>query len=106
MPSLAGDREGWLRILTDLEAELSIRTPDAAGSNVADQNTTVWVAPRRLGPIPQDLEERARLLLAAQSERRERLEEAQRVTGRHLTALRSVPSGSSPDRSVYLDVLG
>ena len=64
-----------------------------------------WTPPSHLGAMPERLRERAEQLLAAQDESIRALEEMHREAGRHLAAVRTVPSESA-DRSVYLDVTG
>lgn len=65
-----------------------------------------WSAPHGLGPIPQALEQRARDVLVNQLKLIRELEEARRVTGQHLAAVRAVPLARDADASVYLDVDG
>ncbi len=63
-----------------------------------------WTPPEGLGPIPEELVERARSVEAAQQAAVERLEEAKRTTARHLAAVQSVPEGRASGRSIFLDV--
>lgn len=90
-------REAWLRALAELEASLGAT---AAGAD-AD-----WVAPGNLGPIPADLEQRARDLVDGQGELIAELRRAQRTTATHLAALRTVPASTGVGASVYLDTSG
>jgi hypothetical protein len=86
--------ETWAEVLDHLEREL--RHPDASG----------WTPPENLGPIPPELEGRARALLDAQRDAVEAMSEQREQIGRHLSAVRSVPSAHDSARSVYLDVTG
>ncbi|MCU1543751.1 MAG: hypothetical protein JWM50_1616 [Microbacteriaceae bacterium] len=64
-----------------------------------------WTAPTHLGPIPGELRERADRLLVDQRASIRNLEDLHRETGRHLAAVRAVPSPRD-GQSVYLDVSG
>ncbi len=90
----SGARAAWLSALSDLEASL--------GATAAGRETD-WVAPGDLGPIPADLEERARDLLVGQDEMIAELRRAQRTTAAHLAALKTVPDSRGAGASVYLD---
>lgn len=92
-------REAWLRVLADMD--------EAAGSATDGVETpAVWRAPEGLGPLPADLEERARAIAARQQRAIESVQEARLTVSRHLSALRTVPAPRQTDRSVYLDVTG
>lgn len=93
----ASGREAWLRALADLEASLG---RPASGED-AD-----WVEPGNLGPIPVDLEQRARDLVAGQSEMIAELRHARHLAATHLAALRTVPGMDGAGVSVYLDTSG
>jgi hypothetical protein len=84
----------WPDTLDQLERAL--RDPDASG----------WTPPENLGPIPPELEDRARALLQAQRDAIEAMSEQREQIGRHLSAVKSVPSAHDSARSVYLDVTG
>jgi hypothetical protein len=74
--------------------------------DVADAaDDSPWVPPTHLGPLPGDLRERAERLLADQRDSIRTLEDLHRETGRHLAAVRAVPSPRD-GQSVYLDVSG
>lgn len=108
MPSGQSDRAGWLRLLAELEAELSVaaRTDPLAVEDDGRTPASGWSAPEQLGPLPADLADRARLLLDAEREVIRELADLQRRTGRHLAAVRSVPAAARTEQSVYLDVTG
>jgi hypothetical protein len=80
-------------------AALDVSTATDAAADVA------WTPPTDLGPMPAELRERAAALVAEQRESLHTLNELQRETGRHLAAVRAVPS-TRQDQSVYLDVSG
>ncbi len=102
MPEFANTAESptrlaWLQALADLEASLGAT---ASGEDAA------WVAPGDLGPIPADLERRARDLVDGQSELIAELRRARHMTASHIAALRAVPASSGARASVYLDTSG
>jgi len=90
-------RDAWLRALAELEASLGAA---ASGEDAA------WVEPVNLGPIPADLEQRARDLVDGQSEMIAELRRARHMTATHLAALRTVPASTTAGASVYLDTSG
>jgi len=65
-----------------------------------------WALPSDIGPLPEELRERAQRLLDAQKQRVAELELRQRTVGRHLAALRTVPASTDGASSPYLDVTG
>jgi hypothetical protein len=75
---------------------------DSVGDAAAD---APWTPPTHLGPMPGELRERAERLLAEQQDSMRNLEDLHRETGRHLAAVRAVPSPRD-GQSVYLDVSG
>lgn len=90
-------REEWLRALAELEASLGATATGGDGE---------WLAPGNLGPIPPDLEQRARDLVDGQSELIAELRRARHMTATHLAALRAVPASTGAGASVYLDTSG
>lgn len=89
--------EAWSAALDDLERELD-------WAEQADRD--VWTPPVGLGTLPAELVERATRILAAQRAAIARVDDERRDTGRHLAALRTVPSTTDAAASVYLDVAG
>lgn len=59
-----------------------------------------------MGPMPEELLERAQDVLVNQRKIVGELERAKRVTLQHLSAVRAVPPARNPGTSVYLDVAG
>lgn len=89
--------------MAELEAS-HLRALDSSTAADAAPHVT-WKPPTDLGPMPTELRERAVALLAEQRESLHTLDELHRETGRHLAAVRSIPS-TRDDQSVYLDVSG
>jgi hypothetical protein len=65
-----------------------------------------WAAPDDLGPIPSDLQDRARDLLGGQRELITELERTKLATAAQLAALRRMPATRPAAASVYLDTSG
>jgi hypothetical protein len=95
--------DDWADVMSALEAvnDASTRLDDV--SDAADEGS--WAPPTHLGPMPGWLRERAERLLADQRESIRTLGELHRETGRHLAAVRAVPTPRD-GQSVYLDVSG
>lgn len=93
--------QSWYEALGELEARLAgLATP---GDTAARAD---WLPPTDAGPIPAELVTRARTLLVAQERVALELNGALANAAKHLTALRSIPSGTARGTSVYLDVTG
>lgn len=108
MPKPIDDREAWLRVLDQLEADVNAVAKNDQGEWDSERlrRLAAWKAPRRLGPIPHDQVDRALKLLAVQHDVIRRLESMQKTTAKHLRAVRAVPDGHSGETAVYLDVKG
>ncbi|MGO4690023.1 hypothetical protein [Glaciibacter sp. 2TAF33] len=110
-PTDAG-RAGWVRALDTLEAELgemlvsTLRQAQGTAGSTTQVSTSGWTPPGGLGPIPADLEARARKLLAGQRELIAELEHTKRATAAQLRALRKMPATRPAAASVYLDTNG
>jgi hypothetical protein len=99
--SAAADRHAWLEVLTAMEyAVAEVRRAGASGTEPA-----TWSAPADIGPLPEDLRERATRLLAEQEAAMAELRSAQRVNRSHSAVLRALPHRAGKT-SVYLDVEG
>jgi hypothetical protein len=99
--------DAWSRMLDELEAELGdILVPTGSATGVPADSTTGWTPPVDLGPLPPELEIRARELLAGQRELIAELEHARRATAAQLNVLRKMPATRPARASVYLDTLG
>lgn len=103
----AASPDAWSRVLDELESELGdILVTAGSPAGVPAGSTTGWTPPGDLGPIPPELETRARELLAGQRELIAELEHARRATAAQLNALRKMPATRPARASVYLDTLG
>jgi hypothetical protein len=88
----------WTEALERLEADLR--------GALAGADAVRWTPPAGLGPLPEELAERASRLLDAQRHTLRHLEDVRQTTARHLSAVRSVPRTESAPAPVYLDLLG
>ncbi|AWB90393.1 hypothetical protein [Homoserinimonas hongtaonis] len=95
----SGTFTAWSDTLDELERELTVADDVSRASGK-------WTAPVGLGQLPPELVGRARDLVERQQRMLARLDEERLGTGRHLAALRSVPTAQLVERSVYLDVAG
>ena len=87
----------WASVLDDLETAAARAGREAPGA---------WAPPLGLGPLPIDLQPRAREVLALQHGARGRVDaELRDVTGQ-LGAVRAVGRSAAPERPVDLDVPG
>ncbi|MET0859809.1 MAG: hypothetical protein ABW091_02150 [Microbacterium sp.] len=88
----------WTAILDGMEADLT-RKVDLTQSGA-------WSPPANAGPLPEHLADRARQIVDAQQRAIASLADDHKSVGRHLAALRTVPSTLPEGQSVYLDVIG
>lgn len=92
-------RAAWLSALAEMEAV-------AGASGDGTWAPSAWSPDPDLGPLPPELEERAREVQAKQKSAIARVLEARRTVIKHLAALKSVPPAKDSDRAVYLDATG
>ena len=99
----------WIAVLDELELTLTAAaeaTSEGEGPDASRRTAVVrWKAPQGLGPIPNELVERATKLAAAQQEAIRALRADMRQNRQELAFLEAVPTRAS-GRSVYLDVNG
>jgi hypothetical protein len=100
----------WIAVLDELELTLATAAEAASEGEPADESrrTAVvqWKAPQGLGPIPNELVERATKLAAAQQEAISELRADMRQNRQEVALLDAVPTRGASGRSVYLDVNG
>lgn len=89
-----------------MEADLRVAAAAAAAGTPSDLSTLDWTPQQGLGPLPEELVERAQRIQAAQRKALHQLEEARASAARHLAALDAVPGSREHGHSVYLDVTG
>ena len=102
MPDHEAIHESWQLIIGELEADLArVQSGDLAGSRIVSAD---WSPPAIAGPLPEEFANYVRELIERQRDAVLKLEEARRVTGEHLGALKA--ASTSTGDSVYLDVEG
>jgi hypothetical protein len=102
LPDHEAIHESWQLIIAELEADLArVQSGDIAGSRIVSAD---WSPPAIVGPLPDEYANYVRELIERQREAVTRLEEARRVTGGHIAAVRA--ASSSTGEAVYLDVEG
>lgn len=113
LPARASDdaEELWLRVLTELEAELDAsldaELESATGSDDESYSGVgMWRSPAQLPVLPDSLRGRADALYRRQLEREAELAAERTEVLRQLEALRVVPRPRAAAASVYLDVSG
>jgi hypothetical protein len=93
-----GDLAGWTEALDRMESELH--------GALAQAEPVPWRPPIGLGPIPDELQERAARLIEAQLHTMRYLEDVRQTTARHLAAVRAVPRSEAGPHPVYFDLIG
>jgi hypothetical protein len=96
----------WSALLDEMEADLHVAAAAAAAGAPSDLTALDWTPRQGLGPLPEELVERAQRILAAQNKALRQLEEAKASAAKHLAALDAVPGSREHGHSVYLDVTG
>jgi hypothetical protein len=93
----------WVAELERLEVDVALAeallTADASPAAPAP-----WTPPVMRGPLPSDLEPRARLVLERQLAVANLLAERLTVTGRHRRLTQKIRDTASPDIPVYIDL--
>lgn len=86
----------WTEVLDRLER-------DVAAAEALGTLTELWVPPRGIGPLPRELTERARTILAAQAVALGRMQQEHGMIVKHTAALESIPTRRRAHQPVYLD---
>ena len=94
----ASPERAWAAALERMESELH--------GALAKVDPIPWRPPAGLGPIPEELQERAARLLEAQLHTIRYLEDVRQTTARHLAAVSSVPRAEIGPHPVYFDLIG
>lgn len=92
----------WDAVLTGLEADLAsaLAASDAGGDAPEAER---WQPPVGLGPLPTELEQRARALASAQQAVLAHLRDARDAAARQLSAVRRVPAVRDQAASAFID---
>jgi hypothetical protein len=94
--------DNWDAVLSAMENYLQrVVVDDLVEPETGD---SAWSLPTDIGPLPVELRERAERVRDAQNEVVAALERRQRSVGKHIAAIRTVPTGQHGGGSAYLDV--
>lgn len=104
LPDQEAINDSWRQIIDELEADLARVDSGEVAGNGGRIRSADWSPPAIVGPLPDEYANYVRELIERQREAVTRLEEARRVTGEHLSAVRA--AASSTGQAVYLDVEG
>ncbi|MCC3273703.1 hypothetical protein MUK71_02300 [Arthrobacter zhangbolii] len=94
----------WETVLTQLEDNLEAFLEGQSLAEQANELAAEWEPPAELGPLPEALTQRARLLAKAQARAYAQLRNESRTNRKQSMLIRSVPGPSSS--AVYLEVDG
>ena len=108
-PELADPAEdfhaAWLAELGRLEVDVELAEAMLAADRAADLSPPApWEPPVMRGPLPSDLEPRARLVLERQLAVAYRMTERLTETGRHRRFTQAIRETAQPDIPIYLDL--
>jgi hypothetical protein len=103
---VATSHQGWEQALTALETQLAGVETLLDGTDPGKQTQVEWVPPTDLGPLPAELEPRARQLLTRQLEVAAGLTEQMSAVRNQQNLATRVSEATSPEHSrpVYLDM--
>ena len=91
------------RLEVDVELAEALLASDAA-PDVSAEAPAPWAPPVMRGPLPADLEPRARLVLERQLAVAHRVAERLTATGRHRRLTQRIRDTATPDIPIYIDL--
>ena len=95
----------WVAELDRLEVDVELAEAMVAGDRAAElEPPEPWSPPVMRGPLPSDLEPRARLVLERQLAVAYRMTERLTETGRHRRLTQAIRDTAQPDVPIYLDL--
>ena len=93
----------WVAELERLEVDVELAEALLA-SDAATEAPAPWAPPVMRGPLPADLEPRARLVLERQLAVAHRVAERLTATGRHRRLTQKIRDTGTPDIPIYIDL--
>ncbi len=93
----------WVAALERLEVDVDLAEALLA-TELELEPPPLWSPPQMRGPLPSDLEPRARLVLERQLAVVHRMTERLTATGRHRRYTQAVRNTAQPDIPIYLDL--
>jgi hypothetical protein len=98
-------RAAWVAELDRLEVDVELAEAMLAADRVAELSPPApWSPPAMRGPLPSDLEPRARLVLERQLAVAYRMTERLTETGQHRRLTQAIRNTAQPDVPIYLDL--
>ena len=98
-------RAAWVAELDRLEVDVELAEAMIAADRAAELFPPApWEPPVMRGPLPSDLEPRARLVLERQLAVAVRMTERLTETGRHRRLTQAIRETAQPDVPIYLDL--
>ena len=95
----------WVAELDRLEVDVELAEAMLAADRAAElEPPAPWSPPPARGPLPSDLEPRARLVLERQLAVAYRMTERLTETGRHRRLTQAIRETAQPDLPIYLDL--
>ncbi|GAA1337976.1 hypothetical protein [Arthrobacter roseus] len=93
----------WRTVLAQLEEQVQCALLQTTTSDDGARVPAWWQPPSDLGPVPEELRERALQLAVAQQHAMDRVKSAMRSSRRQSAFVASVPRPGNGVRSAYLD---
>ena len=98
-------RAAWVAELDRLEVDVDLAEAMLAADRALELAPPApWTPPVMRGPLPSDLEPRARLVLERQLAVAYRMTERLTETGRHRRLTQAIRDTAQPDVPIYLDL--
>lgn len=102
-PGLTDFHDEWVAALERLEIDVEL-AEGLLAVNAEPELLPAWTPPAMRGPLPSDLEPRARLVLERQLAVAHRIAEKLTVTGQHRRYTQAVRATAHPDVPIYVDL--
>ena len=104
-PAEVDFHDAWVAELDRLEVDVALAEAMIAADRAAELAPPgPWSPPVMRGPLPSDLEPRARLVLERQLAVAYRMTERLTETGRHRRLTQAIRDTAEPDVPIYLDL--
>ena len=104
LPATADFHDAWVAELDRLEVDVALAEAMLAADHLELTEPAAWSPPAMRGPLPADLEPRARLVLERQLAVAHLLAERLTRTDRHRRYTQAVRDTAHPEVPVYVDL--
>jgi hypothetical protein len=102
--ALAEFHDAWVAELDRLEVDVALAEAMLAADHMELEEPAPWATPEMRGPLPADLEPRARLVLERQLAVAHLLAERLTRTDRHRRYTQAIRNTAHPEVPVYVDL--